>query len=176
MTSRIRRYACGAILALATTTMSGCGMWQSVKDGTVATTKAVFETKVRQMSLVVTARSALNQDAGGASLPVVLRIYQLKEDQPFATATYAQLLDGSEALKAATLWSKDVTLGPGQTLKVAEPMDGAANYVGVAAFFRDTGDSEWSVLVPKSQWKKTDPVKLVAAERTLELDAQGQKK
>jgi|GEM_PF-6450640 len=42
------------------------------------------------------ARSALNQDAGGVSLPVVLRIYQLKDDKPFATATYAQLLSGSE--------------------------------------------------------------------------------
>ncbi|WP_244145149.1 hypothetical protein [Paraburkholderia tuberum] len=31
-------------------------------------------------------------------------------------------------------------------------------------------DAEWSVLVPKSQWKKTDPVRLVAADRTLEID------
>jgi type VI secretion system protein VasD len=79
-------------------------------------------------------------------------------------------------LKAATLWSRDVTLGPGQTLKISEPMDAAANYVGVAAFFRDTGDVEWSVLVPKAQWKKTDPVKLVAAERTLELDTEARNK
>jgi type VI secretion system protein VasD len=41
-----------------------------VKDGSVAVTKAVFETKVKQMDLVVTARGALNQDARGKSLSV----------------------------------------------------------------------------------------------------------
>ncbi|KXU83387.1 hypothetical protein CI15_30335 [Paraburkholderia monticola] len=167
MRTGIMRGAAGVALAL---TLSACGTWQSVKDGTVSATKAVFETKVKEMNLSITARAALNQDAQGASLPVVLRIYQLREDKPFATATYAQLLEGSDALKAATLWSQEVTLGPGQTLKISEPIDDAANYVGVAAFFHDTANSEWSVLVPKSQWKKTDPVRLVAADRTLEID------
>ncbi|MBC8726403.1 type VI secretion system lipoprotein TssJ [Paraburkholderia sp. 31.1] len=165
----ILRGALGVGLALA---VSACGTWQSVKDGTVDVTRAVFETKVKQMNLVVTARGALNEDVRGASLPVVLRIYQLKDDKPFATATYAQLLAGNEALKAATLWSRDVTLGLGQTLKISEPIGDAANYVGVAAFFHDTANTEWSVLVPKSQWKKTDPVRLLAVDRTLQIDAE----
>jgi type VI secretion system protein VasD len=173
MTAQIRRCAVGVSVALA---VSACGMWQSVKDGTVAATQAVFETKVKQMDFVVTARGALNQDARGASLPVVLRIWQLKDDKPFATATYAQLLGGNDALKASTVWRRDVTLGPGQTLKLSEPMDDAANYVGVAAFFRDTANAEWSVLIPKSQWKKTDPVRLMAADRSLGIDAEGGKK
>ncbi|WP_322062940.1 type VI secretion system lipoprotein TssJ [Paraburkholderia sp. J63] len=172
MTMWIRRSAPGVVLAL---TVSGCGMWQSVKDGTVAATHAVFVSKVKQMDLVMAARGALNQDKRGASLPVVLRIYQLKDDKPFATATYAQLLEGNDALKAATLWSQDVTLGPGQTLKVSAPMGDDANYVGVAAFFRDTSGAEWSVLIPKAQWKKTDPVRLVAADRNIVLDT-GQEK
>ncbi|MGF6965135.1 type VI secretion system protein VasD [Paraburkholderia sp. WC7.3g] len=169
MRMKIMRSAPGVLLALA---VSGCGMWQSVKDGTVAATQAVFETKVKQMNLVVTARSALNRDARGASLPVVLRIYQLKDDKPFATASYAQLLEGNEALKATTLWSRDVTLGPGQTMKISEPIGDAANYVGVAAFFLDTANTEWSVLVPKSQWKKTEPVKLRLTDNRLELEAE----
>jgi type VI secretion system protein VasD len=169
MTTWIMRYTVGVGLVLV---VSGCGIWQSVKDGTVDATRAVFETKVRQMNLVVTARSALNQDARGASLPVVLRIYQLKDDRPFATATYAQLIEGNVALKTVTVWSQDVTLAPGQTLKVSESIGDEANYVGVAAFFRDTANAEWSVLVPKSQWKKTDPVRLVASDRNLEIDTE----
>lgn len=169
MATWIRRYASGVVLAL---TVSACGTWQSVKEGAVSVTRAVFETKVEQMNLVITARGALNQDTHGASLPVVLRIYQLKDDRAFATATPAQVLEGSEALKAATLWSRDVTLGPGQALKVSAPIGDTAHYVGVAAFFRDTGSTEWSVLVRKSQWKKTDPVRLVAADRTLEIEAE----
>jgi type VI secretion system protein VasD len=154
--------------------VSACGMWRSLTDGTANATRAVFETKVKQMNLVVTARSALNQDARGVSLPVVLRIWQLKDDRPFATATYAQLLNGNEALKAVTVWRRDVTLGPGQTLKVSEPIGDPATYVGVAAFFRDTTHAQWSVLVPKSQWKKTDPVRLVVAGRNLEIDLESQ--
>ncbi|WP_232833362.1 type VI secretion system lipoprotein TssJ [Paraburkholderia kururiensis] len=169
MTTWIRRYAPGVILAL---TVSACATWQSVKEGAVSATRAVFEAKVEQMNLVITARGALNPDAHGASLPVVLRIVQLKDGKAFATATPGQMLEGSEALKAATLWSRDVTLGPGQTVKVSEPIGDAANYVGVAAFFRDTDSSEWSVLVPKSQWKKTDPVRLMAADRSLEMETE----
>jgi type VI secretion system protein VasD len=164
---RIMRGALGVGLVL---TVAACGTWQSVKDGTAEAARAVFETKVKQMNLVITARGALNQDAGGVSLPVVLRIYQLRDDKPFATATYAQLLGGNDALKAATLWRSEMTLGPGQTLKVSEPIGEDANYVGVVAFFRDTADTEWSVLVPKSQWKKADPVKLVAAGSLLQID------
>lgn len=168
MATWIRRYASGVVLAL---TVSACGTWQSVKEGAVSVTRAVFETKVEQMNLEITARGALNPDAHGVPLPVVLRIVQLKDGKAFATATPAQMLEGSEALKAATLWSRDVTLGPGQTVRVSEPIGDAANYVGVAAFFRDTASAEWSVLVPKSQWKNTDPVRLVAADRTLEIEA-----
>jgi type VI secretion system protein VasD len=162
----------GALLSGLALTLSACGAWQTVRDGAVNVTRAVFETRVEQMNLVITARGALNQDVRGASLPVVLRIYQLTDDKPFATATYAQLLDGNDALKAATLRSWDLTLGPGKTLKVSEPIGSAANFVGVAAFFRDTANSEWSVLIPKAQWKKTDAVKLVATDRTLEIDSE----
>ncbi|NLP59966.1 type VI secretion system lipoprotein TssJ [Paraburkholderia sacchari] len=165
----------GTLIAGLAAALASCGMLQSVKDGTVAATQAVFVSKVKQMNLTIVARGALNPDTRGASLPVVLRIVQLKDDRPFATATYAQLLGGSDTLKAATLWSEDVTLGPGQTLKVSEPIGDEANFVGVAAFFRDTSDAEWSVLIPKSQWKKTDPVRLVAADRNLVLDTEHKK-
>jgi len=167
MRTRIMRGALGVGLAL---TLSACGTWQSVKDGTLDATRAVFETKVKRMDLSITARAALNQNGEGVSLPVVLRIWQLKSDGPFATATYAQLLSGTDALKAATLWSRDVTLGPGQTLKISEPIGEDANYVGVAAFFRDRANAEWSMLVPKSQWKKTDPVGLVVTANRMEIE------
>ncbi|WP_321921261.1 hypothetical protein [Paraburkholderia guartelaensis] len=45
MHRKMIRGACGVGLALA---VSACGKWQSVKDGTVAATHPVFETKVRR--------------------------------------------------------------------------------------------------------------------------------
>src|SRR5690349_4048184 len=114
MCIRIMRWVVRGALGMGLTlTGSACGTWQSATGGTASATRAVFEAKVEQMNLVVPARGALNQDARGASLPVVLRIYQLKDDKPFATATYEQVLEGIDALKGATLWSQDVTVGPG---------------------------------------------------------------
>ena len=86
----------------------------------------------------------------GASLPVVLRIYPLKGDRPFATATYVQLIEGNDLLKASTVWGRDMVLGPGQTLKIFEPIGDEVTYIGVATFFRGTANAERSVRVPKS--------------------------
>lgn len=49
-----------------------------------------------------------------------------RDDRAFATATPGRVLEGGEALKAATLWRRDVTLGPGPALKVSAPIGGAA--------------------------------------------------
>jgi type VI secretion system protein VasD len=88
------------------------------------------------------------------------------------TAPWKATQQEGNALRAATVWHSEATLGPGRTLKVSEPIGEDANYVGVVAFFRDAANTEWSVLVPKSQWKKTDPVRRVAMDRTLEIDAE----
>ncbi len=69
MHRKMIRDACGVTLALA---LSGCGMWRSVKDGTAAATQAVFETKVKQMDVVVTARGA-DQYRAGFMVPEVQR-------------------------------------------------------------------------------------------------------
>ena len=164
----LRAIACLPLLAV----LTACGAWQSVKDTTADATRAVFIAKVKQMNLVIASRSALNQDERGVSLPVVLRIYQLKDSKAFETATYAQLLAGTgDALKADVLARAEVTLGPAATVRLSEPMPDDAQYVGVVAFFRDQANAEWQLVIPKAQWKKTDPVKLTVADNRLEIDA-----
>jgi type VI secretion system protein VasD len=40
----------------------------------------------------------------------------------------------------------------------------------VVAFFRNAGkDSTWKLVIPKKQWKNTDPVKIEARDNTLNL-------
>lgn len=110
----VRRSATCLVLTGLTTLLAGCGAWQSARDTTFEATTAVFIAKVKQMNLVIASRSALNPDARGVPLPVVLRIYQLKDSQAFETATYAQLLTGANnPLKADILGRAEVTLGPG---------------------------------------------------------------
>lgn len=152
--------------------LTACGAWQSVKNATADATRAVFIAKVEQMNLVITSRAALNQDGRGVSLPVVLRVYQLKDAKAFGTATYAQLLAGTgDTLKADVIARDEVTLGPAATVKLSEPMASDAQYVGVVGFFRDQANAEWQLVIPKTQWKKTDPVKLTVTDNNLELEA-----
>ncbi|UVE68534.1 type VI secretion system lipoprotein TssJ [Burkholderia pyrrocinia] len=156
-------------LALA---VSACGMWQSVKDTTVDATRAVFVAKVKHVNLAVESHATLKQNGQGQSLPVVIRIYQLKDAKAFAQESYTQLLDDGRALlKADLLGSPEVTLAPGVPTKLSAPRPDDAQFVGVIGFFRDQGGAEWQLVIPKSQWKKTDPVRLVVNGNRLELDA-----
>ncbi|MGT0195804.1 type VI secretion system lipoprotein TssJ [Burkholderia pyrrocinia] len=159
-----------AVGALTVASMSGCGMWQSMKDTAVDATRAVFIAKVKQTNLVIESRSALNENEQGQSLPVVVRVYQLKDAKVFEKASYAQLLDDDRALlKADLLGSMEATLGPDATVKLSAPMADDAQVVGVAGFFRDQAGAEWQLVIPKSQWKRTDPVKLIVTCNRLEL-------
>ena len=106
------------------------------------------------------------------SLPVVLRIYQLKDSKAFETATYSQLLAGTgDALKAGILAKAEVTLAPSVTVRLSEPMEDDAQYVGVVAFFRDRANAEWQLVIPKTQWKKADPVSMSVTDNRLEIDS-----
>ncbi|WP_232451773.1 type VI secretion system lipoprotein TssJ [Burkholderia ubonensis] len=150
--------------------LSACGMWQSVKDTTVDATRAVFVAKVKQMNLVIESRAALNPNEQGQSLPVVMHVYQLKDARAFERAGYAQLLGNERALpKADLLGRMEATLEPGAMIKLSAPMAGDAQYVGVVAFFRNQSNAEWQVLIPKSLWRNTDPVKLVVTDNRMEL-------
>lgn len=164
----LRAATCLPLLAL----LTACGTWQSLKDSTADATSAIFIEKVKQINLVIASRSALNQDERGMSLPVVLRIYQVKNSKAFATVTYAQLLSGrGDALKADILTRAEITLDPSATVTLSEPMADDAQYVGVVAFFRDQANAEWQLMIPKAQWKKTDPVRLNVVDNRLEIDA-----
>ena len=140
-------------------------------DRTVEAAKWAFTTQVKTMSMDLVSRASLNPNGAGQSLSTVVRIYQLKTPQAFQQLDYAQLQTNDlDALKPDLLATKDVVLRPDASASVSEPMNGDATYVGVVAFFRDAGrDSTWKLLIPKKQWKDTDPVKIEARDNTLKL-------
>lgn len=167
---RLHRAACAG-LTLLTALLAGCGAWQSVKDTTASTTQAIFIAKVKTMNLTVEGRAELNRDERGVSLPVALRIYQLKDAKAFETATYAQLLnDTGNVLKADALNRTDLVLGPKSMLTLSAPMADEAEAVGVVAFFRAPANAHWQLVIPKAQWKRTDPVKVSVIGDKLELE------
>ncbi|AOZ09577.1 type VI secretion system lipoprotein TssJ [Cupriavidus malaysiensis] len=79
-------------------------------------------------------------------------------------------VDDLDGLKADLLATRDVVLRPDAAASISEPMKDDAQYVGVVALFRDSGKSGvWKLLIPRKQWKSTDPVKIVANDNVLEL-------
>jgi type VI secretion system protein VasD len=170
MTGLIRQTRLAAA-GCAILTIAGCGVGQAVKNGTVDAAKWAFTTQVKTMNLDLIGRSSLNTNGGGQSLSTVLRVYQLKTPQAFEQLDYAQLQNNDlDALKADLLGTTDVVLRPNANASISEPMSDDAEYVAIVAFFRDDGrTSIWRLVVPKKQWKTTDPVKVEVRDNSLQL-------
>ncbi|WP_260431431.1 type VI secretion system lipoprotein TssJ [Burkholderia contaminans] len=165
----MRSVRLASAVALTAGVLAGCGTWQSVRETTVDVTRAIFVAKIKQINLVIESRSALNQNDQGESLPVVMRVYRLKDAKVFERAAYVELLDDDRVLLSADLLgSREVTLAPDAMVRLSMPMEDDAQIVGIAGFFRDQGGAEWQLTIPKSQWKKTDPVKLVVRGNRME--------
>ena len=166
----LRKLQTGAMIC-ALLAVTGCGAGQAVKDGTVNAATWAFTTQVKTMNIDLVSRSSLNTSGSGQPLSTVVRIYQLKSSQAFEQLNYTQMQTGDrDELKADLLATKDVVLRPDASASISEPMNKDAQVVGVVAFFRDTGkESTWKLVVPKAQWKKTDPVKIEVSGNTLSL-------
>jgi type VI secretion system protein VasD len=149
----------------------GCGVAPSMKNGTVDAAKWAFTTQIKTMNLDLVSRPSMNTNGAGQSLSTVVRVYQLKTPQAFEQLGYTQLQTNDiDALKADLLGSTDIVLRPGTNASISEPMNDEAEYVAIVAFFRDDGrDTHWKLVVPKKQWKATDPVKVELRDSALQL-------
>jgi type VI secretion system protein VasD len=123
------------------------------------------------MNLDLLSRSSLNTSGAGQSLSTVLRVYQLKTPHAFEHLDYTQLQSNDlDALKPDLLGTTDLVLRPNANASISEPMDENAQFVAIVAFFRDGGrDSTWRLVIPKKQWKATDPVKVEVWDNSLQL-------
>ena len=157
------------IVSAASLVVAACGIGQMVQDSTVDAAKWAFTTQIKTMNLDLVSRASLNGDATQQPLSTVVRIYQLKSGQTFEKLDYMQLQTNDlVALKTDLLATKDVVLRPDSTVSVSEPMNDGTAYVGLVAFFRNPGrPTTWKLLVPRKQWKQTDPVKIEVKDDTL---------
>jgi len=139
-----------ALAAGITLILAGCGLTQSVTDGTVAVTKSIFYKKVKMLHLDIRAREALNVNDDGVALSIVVRIYQLKDRKSFDSTDYPSLFKAdSQALKTDLVAEKDIRLQPGGAVTVDMPMEEEAQYVAVAGMFisPDQANNTWRVVI-----------------------------
>lgn len=148
--------------------LSGCGLTQAVTDSTVSATKSIFYKQIKVLHLDFTAREALNTDASesnSASQPVLVRVYQLRDDKLFQKTVYQQLAgDGDDALKDDLLSSRNVVIKPGTAASLDMPMEKDAKFVAVVGLFRnpDLTKDQWRLVLSREE---LDPDKA----RTIEL-------
>jgi type VI secretion system protein VasD len=90
-----------------------------------------------------------NPDDTGRPSPVVVRVYQLKEEGAFNDADYFALIDHEQqALGSALLAREEYELAPGQSRKIELKIAPDARFLGAIAGFRDIGNAHWKALSP----------------------------
>ncbi|MEI2606323.1 type VI secretion system lipoprotein TssJ [Erwinia aphidicola] len=155
--------------------LSGCGLTQSVSDGTRSAVSSIFYKKIKVLHLDFTAREALNIDTRenhSSPQSVVIRVYQLKDRKAFDKLVYQQLAtDGDTLLGADLLASRDVVLTPGGAVNLNMPMEPEAQFVAVVALFRqpDLAKSGWQQVLEREALDPDNARVLEASENSLSL-------
>jgi type VI secretion system protein VasD len=116
--------------------------------------------KPAKAQLSISASTAVNPDADGRPSPVVVRLYQLKDDAAFGGADFFAIFDKEEATLAASLLSREeFVLAPGDARMVELQVSPEARFLGVAAAFRDIRNAAWREVKPAPIKGFTDVVK-----------------
>ncbi|NHB59693.1 type VI secretion system lipoprotein TssJ [Photorhabdus sp. RW14-46] len=164
----------GGIVCLMLQGLVGCGLTQTVTDGTVAVTQSIFHKQVKTLRLDFSARSALNTTDAQTPLSTVVRVYQLKDNKAFERASYTDLLKGdSEALKADRLTQRDIRVAPKGSVSLDMPMEKAARFVGVVGLFHtpDATNNSWRLVIRRDELDADKPRTIELGSGTLTLNA-----
>jgi len=99
------------------------------------------------VKLRVNSAPELNHDSDQASLPVVLKVYQLKDEQPFKQANFEELWKKDKAtLSGSLLSTQSYTIYPGKTERFQISRTKGARFLGVVATFRKPETDTWKAV------------------------------
>jgi len=161
--TRVTRWR--ALTLIACGLLAGCGLTQTVTDGTVSMTKSIFYKKIKTLQLDFAPRSAINTDGAQAPLATMVRVYQLKDRKSVDAADYQMLLRNADAvLKDDVLASKELLVMPDGSMSLNMPMDENAKFVAVVGLFNrpDLKDNRWRLVLTRDDLDPDKP-------RTIEL-------
>lgn len=143
-----------AVLALP---LGGCGLVQTVADGTASTARGIFYKQVNTLHLDFTARTTLNTDTANMnalSVATLVRVYQLRDRKAFERATYDSLLGNDDQwLAGALLHKRSVMVKPDGGAQLNVPLDADARFVMVVALFRcpDKRIGSWRLTLARDE-------------------------
>lgn len=111
----------------------------------------------RQVALRLHASAKLNSDAEGRPLPLVARIYSLRQSAAFEAAPYATFLAedaGRVAFGADLVAVRELILLPGQRYDAIEHVPQEAAYVGIVALFHSPAPQRWRLAFASAEAEK----------------------
>jgi type VI secretion system protein VasD len=99
----------------------------------------------------------VNPDTAGRASPVVVRLFQLRNDGEFAAADFFALYEKEkETLGASLISREEYVLAPGETRTLEMPINPDARFVGAVAAYRDIRSAHWRALTRTPEKKLTD--------------------
>lgn len=147
-----RRAAHLGVLAVVIITMAACGKIPGLKKPPApAASPAPPPPKPRPLpvNLTLQASATVNPSESNRPSPVVVRVYQLKDEAAFRSAAYDRLYEDDKAVLAADLVERTaVTLRPGAQTTVSIDFSADVRFLGIAAFFREYDNAQWKVVIP----------------------------
>lgn len=140
-----RRLSTGLVL-LSALGLAGCGVGGRLGDHMDGNLGDVLFSRDKTLTVQASAGESLNTDPEGNSLSVVVRIYQLNAIDAFRSADMSALwTDSKGTLKESLIAERTTTLVPKGTLRNTSKLAEDAQFIGVAAFFRNATDAAWHV-------------------------------
>lgn len=99
----------------------------------------------------------VNPDASGRASPIVVRVFQLRNDGEFVAADFFPLYDKEkEVLGASFISREEYVLAPGEKRTLDVPINADARFIGVIAAYRDIRSSHWRAISRPPEKKLTD--------------------
>jgi len=156
---------CRALTLIACCLLAGCGLTQTVTDGTVSLTKSIFYKKIKTLHLDFTPRTAINADGAQTPLATMVQVYQLRDRKAVDAADYQTLLRNADTvLQDDVLVSSELLVMPNGSMTLNMPMDDDAQFVVVVGLFNrpDVKDNRWRLVLTRDDLDPDKP-------RTIEL-------
>jgi len=99
----------------------------------------------------------VNPDASGRASPVVVRVYQLRNDGEFNSADFFGVYEKEKETLGASLVSREeYVLAPGENRKLDLPLNGDTRFIGVVAAYRDIRVARWRAISRPPEKKLKD--------------------
>ncbi len=123
---------------MATLLLSGCSMWDQLKESTGITPET------SSIELVIEADAMLNMRKGGQPSPVILRVHELSSPVLFRSLDFFALFENDkESLGDEYIKRYEYQVQPGDNLHEMLELDPNTRAVGFSVAFRDIDGSAW---------------------------------